>query len=269
MKRVITSTGGLIGRVNGRDYTLLRDALPRIEADGVEFMLYESWYGEIGRLTDCLTSIPVKYTGLHAEKSLGVRLTEGNFDEAERIFDINCQLAKNIGAEHIVIHLWDGVSSDSHMENNISGFASLQRMADSYGIPLSVENVVCNRQDPFTHLKELLRVYPDIQFTYDTKMTHFHRLEEKFYGKEGQDVWNHVTHLHVNDHRGAKGDFSSLRTLQLGDGEVDLERFFDHLRSVRFDGDLVCEAVAWDEQGGIHPEIMNRSMRFIRDRLNW
>lgn len=269
MKRVITSTGGLIGRVNGRDYTLLKSALPAIEADGVEFMLYDSWYGEIGRLTDCLTSIPVRYTGLHAEKSLGVKLTEGNFGEAERLFDINCRLAKDIKAEHIVIHLWDGVSSDSHIENNISGFARLKRMADEYGIPLSVENVVCNRQDPFTHLRELLLVYPDIQFTYDTKMAHFHRQEETFYGEEGREVWSHVTHLHVNDHAGEYMDFSSLRTLQLGDGEVDLERFFEHLRSTRYDGDMVCEAVAWDENGVIRPELMNRSMRFIREHIDW
>lgn len=269
MKHVITSTGGLIGRVNGRDYTLLKQALPRIEADGVEFMLYDSWYGEIDRLTDCLTSIPVKYLGLHAEKSVGEKLTAGLVDEAERLMRINCELARNLGAPYMVLHLWNGLSSDSAIENNYSNYGILQRIAGEYGICLSVENVVCNRQDPLTHMRELMRRYPDIQFTYDTKMTHFHRQEEEFYAPECRDVWRHVTHLHVNDHRGAKGDFSSLRTLQLGDGEVDLERFFDHLRTVRFDGDLVCEAVAWDEQGGIHPEIMNRSMRFIRDRLNW
>ncbi len=269
MKRVITSTGGLIGRVNGRDYTLLRDALPRIEADGVEFMLYESWYGEIGRLTDCLTSIPVKYTGLHVEKSLGEKLTAGQFDEAERLFNVNCTLARDLGAGHLVLHLWNGLSSDSAIENNFCGYAHLKRMADEAGLELTVENVVCNRQDPLTHMRELLRRYPDIRFTYDTKMAHFHRQEEAFYAPECREIWNRVSRLHVNDHRGAKGDFSSLRTLQLGDGEVDLERFFDHLRSVRFDGDMVCEAVAWDEQGGIHPETMNRSMRFIRERLNW
>ncbi len=264
MKRVITSTGGLIGWPNKRDYTLLKDCLPRIRADGVEFMLYDTWYPEMDRLTDTLLSIPVKYTGLHVEKSIGEYITEGNYDEAKRLFQINCDFARKLGCEHMVLHLWNGLPSDSHMENNIAYYATLKKMAEDTGIPLSVENVLCNCHEPIQHMFALLERYPDIIFTFDTKMAQFHRQMDRMMSPECAPLWPHIRHLHINDYNGGYLDFSQIRTLHIGDGEIDFDRFFAFLKQVDYDGDLVVEAVTWDENGVIHPEKMNITLDKIR-----
>ena len=41
MNRILCSTGALIGRPNGRDYTLLNECAKRLDCDGFEFMIRE------------------------------------------------------------------------------------------------------------------------------------------------------------------------------------------------------------------------------------
>ena len=45
MNRIICSTGCLLGRPNGRDFYLLKDLVPRLRCDGLELLMYDTWYG--------------------------------------------------------------------------------------------------------------------------------------------------------------------------------------------------------------------------------
>ncbi len=47
---------------------------------------------------------------------------------------INCYIAREIGAESIVVHLWDGITSDAHFENNIGAYSKLKDIADKYSV---------------------------------------------------------------------------------------------------------------------------------------
>ena len=47
MNRILCSTGALIGRPNGRDYRLLKQCARELECDGFEFLMYNTWHGEI------------------------------------------------------------------------------------------------------------------------------------------------------------------------------------------------------------------------------
>ena len=95
-------------------------------------------------------------------------------DDISSDFEINCQAASDINADKMVLHLWGGMASDQHIERNISAYKLLNNIAKKYGIALMVENVVCNKDDPLMHLMELYQAYPDILFTFDTKMASFH-----------------------------------------------------------------------------------------------
>ena len=51
MRKILCSTGALIGRPNGRDYRLLKQFCPQLDCDGFEFILYSTWYDQIDALT--------------------------------------------------------------------------------------------------------------------------------------------------------------------------------------------------------------------------
>ena len=176
MNRVLCSTGAIITRKNNRDYNLLREIVPSIRCDGLEFMMYESWYeGHIEALKQTLAdySVPV----FHMTKHIGEWVSLGQKEEAVSLFREDCELAAAIGSELLVLHLWSGQASDQHIERNIAAYPVLREIAEGYGLLLTVENVVCNTRDPMTHMRALAEKYPDIAFTFDTKMAAFHRQE--------------------------------------------------------------------------------------------
>ena len=270
MHRVFCSTGALIGRPNGRDYTLLAKCVKEIRCDGFEFMLYESWYDKVDTLRTFLKSLPVSFPTFHIEKQVGERISRnepGDTEEALRLFGINCALAKDIGAKLLVLHLWNGIHSDKDIAHNIACYPLLKEIADQYGLVLTVENVVCNRADPLTHLKELARTYPDIRFTFDTKMAQFHRQLEALYLPENRFLLLHIAHIHANDYDGAYMDWSNLRVRHIGEGAVDFDRFFSFIIENGYTGDFTVECTAFDQTGAWHLDKLNRSIDKIRSYL--
>ena len=74
MKKVLISTGALIGRPNGRDYRLLKEFAGQLDCDGFEYMVYDSWYPEIDRMTDTVKGYGLNIPVIHCEKALSEKL---------------------------------------------------------------------------------------------------------------------------------------------------------------------------------------------------
>lgn len=129
-------------------------------------------------------------------------------------------MARALGAEKLVLHLWDGLTSDCNFENNLEAYGELSGIADRYGIMILVENVVCNVASPFGHWRQLAEKYSDIRFVFDTKMAAFHQEEGLLYQPEYAWLWNrqHICHYHVNDYGGGYKEWAKLRTFPLGRG---------------------------------------------------
>ena len=122
MSKILCSTGCLIGRPNGRNYHLIREFVKELHYDGLEFMMYSDWYPEVDALLEELLAIPVEFPVMHCQKSVGEAISLGgaeNWKDAFSRFEINCQIAKKIGAGKMVMHLWDGMTSDRYFENNL------------------------------------------------------------------------------------------------------------------------------------------------------
>ena len=98
MCEIICSTGALLGRANNRDYRLLEPLSKQLMCDGFEFMMYGLWYEETDVLIKTLQSMKLHIPVMHCEKRIGEAISKGEFDEAYRKFDINCNIAKEIGA---------------------------------------------------------------------------------------------------------------------------------------------------------------------------
>ncbi len=267
MNRVLCSTGALIGRPNGRNWRLLAEIAPRLECDGFEFMLYSSWYDELDELTREIPRMGLTFPTFHCEKGLGEYLTRGELDEAFRRFDVNCEVASALGARLMVLHLWNGVISDSAIENNYSALSELYARAGKCGLTLTVENVVCNVSDPQTHLDEIASRFPEARFTFDTKMAAFHGQLDAIFapGREHFHRDGRIAHLHINDYGGGYKDWTKLRTLSPGEGNIDFAGFFARLGDYGYGGDFTVEATAFDESGRLGLERLNRAFAAVRE----
>ena len=265
MHRVLCSTGALITTRNGRDYELLRTIVPQTACDGLEFMMYQSWHDRTDALKRVLCDFPVP--AFHMTKQIGEWISQGNPADAEAMFRADCELARAIGAKLLVLHLWSGIASDRHFGRNLAAYPILRDIAAGHGLLLTVENVVCNTRDPMTRLAELADAYPDIAFTFDTKMAAFHSQLEALYAPENAWLLPHIAHFHVNDYGGGHMDWAHMTPLPLGQGRIGLDRFFAFVRGMDYQGDFTCEATALDEDGTVRYDEMNASLRRIRQEM--
>ncbi len=268
MNRVLCSTGALLGRPNGRRFQLLHKLAPLINCDGFEFMMYDSWYDRADELLSVLKSLGVLFPVMHFEKHIGEFVTKGEFSEAQRRFELNCRIANEIGADKAVLHLWNGIISDSNFENSLKGYGILRKTAEKYGIDLLVENVVCHEKDPITRWQQLVDKYPDAGLIYDTKMAAFHGQDEIFCGESCQRLWQNVRHLHVNDYGGGYMEWQALKTLPVGMGHIDFDKFFEKLKSVGYTGCFTAEATAFDQNGMVDTALLNDCLDKIRSYLD-
>ena len=263
MSRILCSTGAIIAKANNRDYSLLAGIMPHLRCDGLEFMMYQSWHGshEEGLLR---ALAPYDVPVFHMTKQIGEWVSQGNFADAADMFRADCALAKAMGARLLVLHLWSGRASDQHIERNIAAYPALRAIAEEQGLTLTVENVLCNTADPMTHMKVLVDKYPDILFTFDTKMAAFHSQLDALYAPQNAWLLPRIAHFHVNDYAGGHIDWANMSAKALGKGHVDFERFFAFVRGMEYTGDFTCEATALDPDGAVRFDEMNASLDRIR-----
>ena len=266
MHRVLCSTGAVVTRRNGRNYDLLRAIVPALRCDGLEFMMYESWHDQLDGLQRALEGFCVPV--FHMTKQIGQWISEDNLSDAVHMYRLDCELARAVGAKTLVLHLWSGRASDQHIRRNIAAYPVLRDAAEKRGLLLTVENVLCNTCDPMTHLRTLADQYPDIAFTFDTKMAAFHSQLAALYQPENAWLWPHIKHFHVNDYGGGHMDWANMSVKQLGKGHIGLDQFFAFVRQLGYAGDFTCEATAVNEDGTIRYDEMNASLDWIRREVS-
>lgn len=262
MGRVLCSTGAIITRKNQRNYHLLNTIVPQTHCDALEFMMYQSWHEESSALMNALSgySVPV----FHMTKQIGEWVSEGKLADALALFRADCALAAAMGAGMLVLHLWSGRASDQHFERNLAAYPVLREAAERHGLLLTVENVVCNCREPMSRLQQLADAYPDVSFTWDTKMAAFHSQQEALYLAENDWLLPRIRHFHVNDYAGGHMDWANLSARPLGTGRIDFDRFFAFVRQSGYPGDFTCEATAVNDDGSIRYDELNRSLDKIR-----
>lgn len=291
MSEILVSTGALIGRPNGRNYHLLSEYVPQLVSDGIEFMMYSTWYDEAKELAAFLKEQQFHIPVMHCQKTVGeslcgmVTTLEGEgytdrilseeedrdaFREGCNRFVINLQVANEIGAKSMVLHLWNGPASDKRIEKNIERFGVFSDLAKQYGVDLMVENVICNQKDPMTHLRELREAYPDIHFVYDTKMAAFHNQTELLFSPEWEWLLaeGHVKHFHINDYGGGYMDWGNLKVLPIGAGRIDFDSFFAQLSKYGYSGSYTLEATGFDKTGAVNLEMLNKNAETLREYLS-
>lgn len=272
MNKILCSTGAITGKTNGYDYRLLQPMAQKLSCDGYELMMDSLWYEDIGALKGYLAEADLYIPILHCKKEIGELISKGSkadLEEAYRIFEIDCEIARVVDAKRLVLHLWSGQTSDSNFQSNIKAYPYLNEKAQEYGLELLTENVVCNVENPLKHLCELRELYPDIRFVFDTKMAAFHDQLELLYEPEYEWLWKdgYIRHYHTNDYAGGYMDWGNLRTLTIGKGKLDFDKFFDFVKGTGYTGDFTTEGNAVRNDGTVDVDLLNEQFRRIREYM--
>lgn len=289
MNKILCSSGAIIGKPNGNDYRLLKEFVPRLECDGIELMVSSSWYRDLDDIISTINSYGISIPVIHSQKSLGESLCgmttyyDGEFHdrvfsceedaecfkEGTKRFEKNVIMASRLGADRIVLHLWNGTVSDKNIEKNVERFAGWKEIAEREGIELLVENVICNKNDPLHNVALVAKAYDDAGFVYDTKMAEFHAQTMKLFDKEYEWIvaQGRIRHLHVNDYSGGYKDWGNMKVLPIGKGHVDFDAFFEKLGSYGYAGDYTIEATALSSEGKVDFASLNESFEKLR-KLN-
>lgn len=293
MNQILCSTGALLGKSNNKDFRLLKSIAEDLDCDGLEFMVYSTWYSEINELIKELNESKLNIPVVHCHKTLGESLcgvtvkydenqdflvhemTEdedrANFENGLKLFKKNVLVASSIGAEKMVLHLWNGLASDRKIEKNIERYEILRDIAKSENVDLMVENVVCNVHDPLYDIDLLHKTYPDVSLVFDTKMAEFHGQTMDIF----EPAWDwmlkdgNVKHLHINDYNGGIKDWNNLNVLPIGKGHVDFDTFFNKLSGYEYKGDYTIEATALnDATGKVDFDMLNKCFGDLRALIN-
>ncbi len=293
MNRILCSAGAFIGRGNNYDYTLLKEYDSKLDCDGYEVMMYSAWYPILDEVISAVKSYNLCIPVIHAQKSLGETMCgmtsssfegvfqdsmmtaeedEETFKEGTERFLLNLKLAEGLGAQKMVLHLWNGIASDRNIEKNVERFGIWKALADKAGVDLLVENVICNKRDPLHNVSLVAKAYKDAGFVYDTKMAEFHDQTMKIFDEEYEWILREgrIRHLHVNDYGGGFMDWAHMQVLPIGAGHVDFETFFDKLGKYGYTGDFTIEATAVSRTGEVDFNMLNdcfSKLRVLRERL--
>ncbi len=272
MNQVLCSTGAIIGRPNGRNHKLIEKFAENLQCDGFEFMMYSTWYDKAEEIVADLNRMSLNFPVMHCDKRIGENIGRDEADDLEtalKRFEINCQIANDIKASKLVVHLWNGEISDQRMENNIKAYDDLETIAKKHNIDLMIENVVCNQEDPMKHWCELTEKYPDVHFIFDTKMAAFHNQMNLIYEDDYNWLWKdkHVRHLHINDYAGGYMEWDKLKTLPIGKGNINFEEFFAFIKDKNYSGDYTVEATAFAPDGSVDCDMLNQCFSNIKEYL--
>lgn len=264
--KLYVSTGALCTRKNGRDWRVIPPAAENLDCDGLEFMMYDSWYDRWETVVRDLLGL--NFPTMHVEKCLGEKLTADTPESlalAREEFEINCEMARRLGAKLLVLHLWNGLPSDGNFAANLRAYPALRETAEKFGLLLTVENIVCRFGDPLAHFRELRAAWGDVAFTFDVKLAQFHGQTESAFSPEHAWMWNGpVRHVHVSDFAGETMDWSALRSLHPGQGRVNFPGFFDHLKRVGYDGGVTIESTSVEEDGRVNFPRLSESLKLLR-----
>jgi sugar phosphate isomerase/epimerase len=235
---------------NWTDHAAILRYGPGIPADGLELVVFRSWYEDLERVTDDLRSSGLRFPVVHAEKSIGAPLASNDaaeVDEALERLARNCRLARTIGAATLVLHLWELPKGDTAFERNLALLPALADLVAGHGLVLGVETIPCTLGTPLENVRRAVERDPRCGITLDTEFLAVH--DQLNAALDADWLWEPglVRHLHVKDFDGAMRSVDGDRRYLLpGDGSLDLAGFLTGIRERGFQGTVSLEASVLD-----------------------
>lgn len=278
-RSLLCSTGALVGRANGFDIAQPARLLPPLMAEGLidggELMMLPVYYDRLPAVAKLWLAAGIVFPVIHCEKEVGTLLSDagaaqaaGDTDAAQALrgralsdFRRNCEMGALVSARAMVLHLWGGRNSDTHIDANIATLPALLDILRPYGIRLLIENVPSVRYDPLSNWRRLLPYTDECSFIFDTRFGQLHRQIAETWADA--EIRPHIRHVHISDIRGEARDFSTLRPiLHPGEGMIDFPAFAVILDRVAYSGTITLESPVIRE-GGADAEKLRRTLLYL------
>ena len=268
-KKILCSTGTIVGKANGFNYRLIPRYAKEIRADGFELMMLKAYYGNLPEIARELEESDIPVLAVHFEKDITALLGLG--DEEDRalglhLFEENADMAKTLGASFSVFHLWDGRFDAEHLKKSIALLEVLYEICDKRSVELLVENVPC-RVSPYETVLKIAEKYPRSRFTFDTRHADFIGETAEFFESA---IWQtRIAHIHVSDHCGttAPGMWGVTRPIvHPGEGKIDFSALFASMPP--YAGDTVTLESPVMLPDGTHDLCkLNRTLSFLHEKM--
>ena len=267
--RILCSTGTLVGRSNGYNHRIVTEHHKDIAADGYELMMLSAYYDHLCEVIRDFQRADMRMETIHLEKNITALLGLGGEEERReglRVFTLNVDTGREVGAKKAVFHLWDGRFSAGQTARAIALLETLYEICEKRGVELVVENVPCKNPSPHENVMAAAKRYPNARFTFDTRHAHFMGQVDTFLESP---IWERIGHLHFSDYSGetVPNMWGVTRPiLQLGEGIIDFEAFF--AKMPRYLGETVTlESPVMKRDGSVDIAKLNRSLSYLAEKF--
>lgn len=267
---ILCSTGTMVGRANGYNHRIVTENHRDIAANGFELMMLSAYYERLSDVIRDFTRADVKLRTIHFEKNITALLglgTEEDRREGLRIFRINAETGRAVGAEKAVFHLWDGRFSPAQTESVLTLLASLYEICEECDLELMIENVPARVPSPYENVAEAARRYPSARFTFDTRHAHVMGQCETFLESP---LWQRIGHIHVSDYNGetVPNMWGVTRPiLHPGEGIIDFDAFFRAMPPYH-GGTVTLESPVMLGDGSVDLPKLNASLVYLGSRFD-
>jgi sugar phosphate isomerase/epimerase len=213
---------------------------PRMPVDGIEILITRLMVGSLKEEVEKLVESSIRFPTVHGPKRVGAALPSS---EAIKQLDEAAWFAAAIGAEQMVLHLWDLPESDSDLAGRLDAVVVAADVAEKHSIRLLIETIPCRMSTPLRNVQRILEHEPRVGVALDTEFLAMHgELDE---AQAADWLWanGHVGHLHIKDYDGVLSEAeSSRRYLMPGEGRIDFAAVFKTLEKRGFPGAVSLEA---------------------------
>lgn len=262
MIRGLASTGFVTRFPDAAPHEAIVEWFPRLDVDGFELSIGRVW--DKGRVEHDLRAAGLRFDTAHCDKRIGAQLLDDPYGALAELAG-DCRLAAALGAQLVVLHLWELPVGDRRLDENLGLLPACLDVADDAGVTLAVETIPCSVGSPLENVHRAIDRDERCRVTLDTEFLAFHgQLDSAL---EDDALWERVAHIHVKDFSGSLRDGRGTRAYLIpGEGTVDFESVFRTLRERGYEGALTLEVSAVTADGGIDRGRFNEAERWLKSR---
>jgi sugar phosphate isomerase/epimerase len=246
-RTVLASTGIVTQEPEPTDHRVILEHAPKLGAAGYELQMHDAWYGHLDEVVQDLRASDLALPAVHADKQIGAGLgsrESGKAEKALATLEVNSRAAAAVGAQILVLHLWEEPTNDEEIARNLEHLPACVDTASAYNLVLAIETVQGTAGTALANVRLAIERDPRCRVTLDTEFLGFHgQLEESI---DADWLWdeNHVRHVHVKDFDGRLRDGDTRYYRLPGEGKLNLVDFLTGLVERGYDGAITLEASA-------------------------
>jgi sugar phosphate isomerase/epimerase len=173
-------------------------------------------------------------------------------------------LAETLGAELVVLHLWDSPQSDAHLQRNLETLARCHEAASRAGVDLAVETLPSDHRTPLGNIRKVIDTDGRLAVALDTEFLALHG--ELTVALDAEWLWERrvVRHIHIKDFDGSLRDTNGRRRyLHPGEGDIDFAAVVRTLRRRTFTGTISLESSAVGPTGEVDVRRIEGSLSLL------